>query len=65
MGQSTKGSIKMERKMEGASSHLLMVVIMMENLDQMRFQEEANTSGLMESFMKANGKRIKCMVMAL
>ena len=40
-----------------------MEAIIMENSNLMRFQEEVNTFGQMESSMMVNGRIIKCMDM--
>lgn len=57
--QSTKASIKTVRKMERANYLSLMVASMRESSDRMKYQDMANTFGLMEKPTKESGRKIK------
>ena len=59
-----KECITKVKSMEREHLHLLMEVFIQEIFSKMKFQDGANTSGLMVKLMKAIGKEIKCMVMA-
>ena len=61
MGQDMRVNIRMGRSINKVNLHLLMVVIMKESLNKMKYQEKDNTFGLMENFMMDYGQQIKCM----
>ena len=55
MGQDMRVNIRMGRSINKVNLHLLMVVIMKESLNKMKYQEKDNTFGLMENFMMDYG----------